>query len=109
MKEAKKRWGFQRPFLKLDTQGFDLEIAKGAGSTLREFVGLQSEISFQPLYEGAPDYISALRFFEQSGFVISRLIPIHELHFPELVEMDVIMVRSDFTATETEPFSRACE
>ena len=28
--EAKRRWNFKRPFLKLDTQGFDLEVAKGA-------------------------------------------------------------------------------
>lgn len=93
--EAKRRWGFKRPFLKLDTQGFDLEVAKGAGQTLSEFVGLQSEIAFQTIYEGAPDYLSALNFFETSGFVISRLVPIHEAHFPQLVEMDVIMVRSD--------------
>ena len=93
--EAQWRWGFKRAFLKLDTQGFDLEVAKGAGQSLREFVGLQSEIAFQPIYEGAPNYTSALSFYQSKGFTISRLIPIHDIHFPQLVEMDVIMVRSD--------------
>jgi hypothetical protein len=92
---AKERWNFKRPFLKLDTQGFDLEVAKGAGPRLSEFVGLQSEIAFQNIYDGAPDYLSALKFYESSGFVLSRLVPIHEAHFPELVEMDAIMIRQN--------------
>ena len=94
--EAKKKCGFKNPFLKSDTQGFDLEVAKGAREMLSQFVGLQSEISFQTIYDGAPDYLSALNFYQSSGFTISRLVPIHEIHFPELVEMDVIMIRSDF-------------
>jgi FkbM family methyltransferase len=101
MREAKRRWGFKRPFLKLDTQGFDLEVVKGAGKALGEFVGLQSEIAFQTIYDGAPDYLSALDFYQSAGFVISRLVPIHEIHFPQLVEMDVIMVRSDLAKLPT--------
>jgi len=93
--EALRRWVFERPFLKMDTQGFDLEVAKGAGNTIRQFLGLQSEIAFQTRYEGAPDYRSALTTYQDLGFTISGLVPIHEIHFPELVEMDVIMVRSD--------------
>jgi FkbM family methyltransferase len=87
--------GFRRPFLKIDTQGFDLEVARGAGGRLREFVGLQSEIAFQPLYQGAPDYRAAIEYFQEAGFVLSGLFPIHDVHFPELVEMDCVMVRRD--------------
>jgi FkbM family methyltransferase len=93
--ELQERYGFSRPFLKMDTQGFDVEIAKGAGSRLTDFVGLQSEVAFQRLYQGAPDFQSALAFYEASGFVLARLTPVHELHFPELVEMDCVMVRKD--------------
>ena len=92
---AAEQWGFQRPFLKMDTQGHDLEAAKGAGSRIREFSGLQSEISFQNLYEDSPDYRAAIAFYEASGFSLSQLVPIHDIHFPSLVEMDVLMVRSD--------------
>lgn len=99
--DAKKKWNFKRPFLKLDTQGFDLEVAFGAGEALREFVGLQSEIAFQTIYDGAPDYLSALKFYQSLGFVISRLVPIHEIHFPDLVEMDVIMIRLDLIKRQT--------
>jgi FkbM family methyltransferase len=92
--QAKETWRFKRPFLKLDTQGFDLDVAKGAGAVLSEFLGLQSEIAFQTIYEGAPDFAVALSFYRDAGFTLSRLVPIHEVHFPELVEMDVIMVRT---------------
>jgi FkbM family methyltransferase len=96
--EAKERWNFKRPFLKLDTQGFDLDVAKGAGAVLSEFLGLQSEVAFRPIYDGAPDFATALAFYQNAGFTLSRLVPIHEVHFPELVEMDVIMVRTDLSA-----------
>lgn len=94
--EVRATVGFRRPFLKMDTQGFDVDVARGAGERLREFVGLQSEITFQPLYQGAPDYRTAIDYFQKEGFVLSRLLPIHELqYFPELVEMDCVMVRRD--------------
>jgi FkbM family methyltransferase len=97
---ARQRWRFKRPFLKLDTQGFDLEVAKGAGDTLSEFIGLQSEVAFQTIYDGAPDYATAINFYQSAGFTLSRLVPVHEIHFPQLVEMDVIMVRSDLASLE---------
>ena len=93
---ARQRWNFKRPFLKLDTQGSDVEIAKSAGTSLTEFVGLQSEIAFQTIYEGTPDYLSALGFYQSAGFFISRIVPINQANFPEVVEMDVIMIRNDF-------------
>jgi FkbM family methyltransferase len=95
LEETRKAVGFRRPLLKMDTQGFDVEVARGAGDRLKEFVALQSEIAFQTLYQGAPDYRTAIDYFQQAGFVLSRLVPIHEIHFPELVEMDCIMVRRD--------------
>jgi FkbM family methyltransferase len=93
--ELRETLGFRRPFLKMDTQGFDVDVARGAAGRLREFVGLQSEIAFQPLYQGAPDYRAAIDYFQEAGFVLSGLFPIHDVHFPELVEMDCIMVRRD--------------
>jgi FkbM family methyltransferase len=87
------RWSFKAPFLKMDTQGYDLEVAKGGANTLSQLIGLQSEIAFQTIYADAPDYNTALKYYQDAGFVIGRLVPNHEIHFPELAEMDVIMVR----------------
>ena len=37
--------GFKRPFLKMDTQGFDLEVLEGALPRIDRFLGLKSEVS----------------------------------------------------------------
>jgi FkbM family methyltransferase len=85
------RLGFNRPFLKMDTQGHDLEVAKGASNTLREFVGLQSELAIQRIYTDAPSYQESLAYYESQGFVLSALVPNNEGHFPDLIEIDCIM------------------
>jgi len=86
--------GFTRPYLKLDTQGHDLRVAAGAGARLTDFVGLQSELAIQPLYEDAPDFEEALRFYRQRGFELSALVPNNLGHFPRLLEIDCIMFRA---------------
>ena len=40
--------------IKVDTQGFESEVLKGAPETLKMAVGLNLEMSFLPLYEGQP-------------------------------------------------------
>jgi FkbM family methyltransferase len=88
------RLGFTRPFLKMDTQGHDVEVAAGAGSRLREFVGLQSELAIQKLYSDTPDYEEALAFYRAHGFELSALVPNNLGHFPRLLEIDCIMYRA---------------
>jgi FkbM family methyltransferase len=91
----RERYCFERPFLKLDTQGFDLQVAIGAGPALREFLGIQSEVAFAPIYKGASKFDTVVSFYQANGFVMSRLFPNNDVHFPELVEMDVALVRAD--------------
>ena len=86
--------GFRRPYLKMDTQGHDLSVAAGAGDRLRDFVGLQSELAFQRLYDGAPGYDEALQFYRERGFELSALVPNNLGHFPRLLEIDCIMFRA---------------
>jgi FkbM family methyltransferase len=88
------RLGFRRPYLKMDTQGHDVEVAVGAGSHLRDFVGLQSELAIQKLYSGTPGYEEALAFYRAHGFELSALVPNNLGHFPRLLEIDCIMYRA---------------
>ena len=86
--------GFKRPFLKMDTQGSDLDVAIGAGDRLQRFIGLQSELSFEPLYESAPLAADAIEFFRARGFTLSALVPNNAGQFPQLYEADCIFYRS---------------
>lgn len=84
----KAKYGFARPFLKMDTQGHDLAVAEGAGECLAEFVGLQTELALTALYEGAQTHTEALEYYAAKGFGLSGLIPNNPGHFPDLLEVD---------------------
>jgi FkbM family methyltransferase len=86
---------FQRPFLKLDTQGFDVEIVSSAKNVLREFIGLQSELAVKKLYANSVDFRTAITVYEECGFLLSAFLPNNAGHFPQLIETDCIMVRDD--------------
>jgi FkbM family methyltransferase len=55
-------------FLKLDTQGFERDVLAGAEQTLPRCAGLQLELSFVALYDGAPLAPELLTFAYDHGF-----------------------------------------
>jgi FkbM family methyltransferase len=57
-----------RPFLKIDTQGFEREVLDGAKNTLDQCVGLQLEVSFVPLYEGGMLVDESIAYAYDRGF-----------------------------------------
>jgi FkbM family methyltransferase len=85
--------GFSRPFLKMDTQGYDVSIVSNAGPALNKFIGLQSELAVKKLYDNSVDFKSALEVYEKLGFEMSAFVPNNGGHFPHLVEIDCIMIR----------------
>ena len=94
--DLQAKYGFKRPFLKLDTQGFDIKVVKGAGDRLSDFAGLQSELSLTSLYAGAPSYSEAIAYYRSRGFSMSAIVPNNAGHFPDLLEMDCIMYNREF-------------
>jgi FkbM family methyltransferase len=83
-----------RPFLKLDTQGYDLEAFAGLGERAGELVGLQSEVSVMPIYEGMPAMAEAIAVFEAAGFALTALHPVsREDATARVIEFDCVMVR----------------
>ena len=84
----------KRAHLKMDTQGFDLEVFAGVGESLERVVSLQSEISARQLYEGMPDYIQALQTYKDAGFLVSGMFPVsRDRRDFSLIEMDCVMVK----------------
>jgi len=63
-------------FLKIDVQGFEKHVIDGAKSTVSDrCVGMQLELSFQPLYEGGMLIREALELVESLGFTLAGLVP----------------------------------
>lgn len=86
------RYGFKRPFLKTDTQGFDLEVLRGASGVCTEIVGIQCELAIQRLYEKSPVWTDALAEYGAAGFELVGVFPVHPLE-PFLIECDCFFQR----------------
>ena len=84
------------PYLKMDTQGFDLEVFAGAGKRIADFVGMQSEVACLQLYEGSPGMAESIATYEAEGFGISGMYPVtREPATGRVVEFDCVMVRAE--------------
>lgn len=86
-------------YLKLDTQGYDLAVLKGAKETIQEVLALQSEISFLPIYAEMPSYLEAIPQLCQYGFSISGIFPVSTDAALRLVEADCVMIRNQSAQT----------
>ena len=83
-----------RVFLKLDTQGYDLEVLQGAGQVMPFVLGLQSEISCKAIYSGMPTHIESLQYIDALGYEITDMYPLaHDKHDMSLLEFDCIFRR----------------
>ncbi|MDQ3850886.1 MAG: FkbM family methyltransferase [Actinomycetota bacterium] len=83
-----------RPYLKLDTQGYDLEAFGGLGDRTADFVGIQSEVALMQIYEGMPRMPEAIAIYEAAGFEITGLYPVsRQTRTARVLEFDCVMVR----------------
>lgn len=92
--ELKAKHKFERPYLKMDTQGFDLEVFIGARDILPDIVGMQSELSVKSIYEGSPDWRTAIGVYESQGFELAGLYSVDPWS-NELVEFDCFLIRPE--------------
>lgn len=83
-------------FLKMDTQGYDLNVFIGARNSVNSIVAILSEISFLPIYDGMPDYHQVLKEFEASGFVVTGLFPVTRNEDLSMIEMDGVLVNKQY-------------
>ncbi len=83
-----------RVFLKSDTQGFELEVLKGAAASLPTITGLQLEVSLHPIYQGQPGFADVLAAVAVHGFAIHQVIPGYfSRHHGRMLEMDAVLFR----------------
>lgn len=60
-------------FIKIDTQGSELDILKGGEETLRKVFGLQLEIEFEKMYKNQPLFNQVDEFIRERGFILFDL------------------------------------
>ncbi|MDQ3933672.1 MAG: FkbM family methyltransferase [Actinomycetota bacterium] len=85
----------ERVFLKVDTQGFDLDVVRGAGAKLDRVCGLQVEGSFRHLYDGVPHCLDTLEYLRGRGFEPTGIFPVIRDSMLRLIEVDCVLVRAD--------------
>lgn len=80
-------------FMKIDVQGMESEVFSGAQECLRRsLVGIRTEVSFYPIYEGQPLFAEIDQQLRVFGFVPMRWIESHEwrrqtrVKFPGTIE-----------------------
>jgi FkbM family methyltransferase len=99
-----KRKNLQPDFIKLDVQGSELDVLKGATQTLKhaEFVLLEIEVA--EFNQGRPTFAEIIKHMDQSGFEIFDLIELkympHSLCLCKaqdrrLNEMDILFCRKN--------------
>jgi len=84
----------RRPYLKMDTQGFDLEVLRGAEQSLPSLAGLQFEGSVVPLYRDMPPFTDMLAHLVAHGFALSDMFPVTKDPALKLIEFDCVMVKA---------------
>jgi FkbM family methyltransferase len=82
-----------RVFVKIDAQGFDLQVLEGAAGVLNQVCALQLELSAQPIYEGMPPMAAVLDRIEDLGFAPAGLYPITRDESLRVIEFDGMFVR----------------
>lgn len=60
-------------FIKLDTQGYELDILKGSTHTIDQVIGVETEVEFIPMYENQPLFGDMNTFMTDKGFELIDL------------------------------------
>lgn len=83
-------------YLKLDVQGYELPVLRGAGESLKRTDIVRFEVSFDALYEGQSSWTDVCNVLQDNGFAIRYIEPGYE------EESTGFMLQADFIAAKRE-------
>lgn len=81
-------------FIKIDTQGSEIDILKGASNTLKNCTFVLIEIKVQDYNQNSPDFYESINFMYNKGFKIFDITEFH-YHSGFLNEIDFLFVKKD--------------
>lgn len=83
-------------FLKIDAQGYELEILKGSMNTLPAFDAILLEIAVIEINKGAPLFHEVTAFMDRIGFAACEILELHRRPLDRaLSQLDILFVRKD--------------
>jgi len=89
-------------FIKIDTQGYELEILKGAEKTIQQAEFILLEVSLIDIYKNCPMVAEVMAFMQSNGFVLYDICSLMRRPY------DNALFQSDFLfVKETSPFRAA--
>lgn len=81
-------------FLKIDTQGYEMSVIRGAAGLLPRIRGMLVEISFAQLYDGQPLAFEVLEHLVRAGYRIHDLTPgFYHPSTGRMLQANVIVIR----------------
>jgi FkbM family methyltransferase len=83
-----------RTLLKVDTQGFEMQVLRGLGTYLRKLPAVQCEISSVPIYKRTPHMTEILAFLNENNFRPACFFPVSWMADWSVVEFDSIFINS---------------
>lgn len=85
-------------WLKIDVQGYEMEVLKGARSTLSEITGIQVELSTVQLYLGQPLFHEVANHLYDLGFKMIEIQPgFRDKNSGQLLQFDAYFLRKSGT------------
>ncbi|MEZ5758829.1 MAG: FkbM family methyltransferase [Emcibacteraceae bacterium] len=83
-------------FIKIDTQGYELEVFRGGIKTLAKAQAVLMEVSLIEINKGAPLIEEVLTFMKMQGFVSYDIVEIHRRPLDGATnQIDILFVRHD--------------
>jgi FkbM family methyltransferase len=82
-----------RVFLKIDAEGYDLNVFRGSIKSLSHILLLQVEVFIQPVYRRAPSYFEAFRDYERAGFRLTNSSIVLRSESGQIVCMNCLLER----------------
>lgn len=79
--------------LKLDVQGYELEVLRGSEEVLSRVAWIYTEAQFQDLYAGGPTFTDTFTFLNARGFDLVRMTSFRADDDGNLMECDMIFHR----------------
>jgi FkbM family methyltransferase len=81
-------------FLKIDVQGYELEVLRGATNSFKSFEAILLEVAIIEINEGAPLLHEVVAFMAERDFIASEVVEIHRRPLDQAMsQIDIVFVR----------------